>query len=172
MLFRRKEIFQLGQAHSRCAENLWFNLWHNSISYFLIRRKTFCISSTWLTLTYRLGYHLIYSIGFYQTIGLCVVAHSAGGPGEWNLVEMMGQGTGIIPWKFPSISSMFAPWKSLIFSLFGAPPSLVGLILSILAPKWAAPTMNLCTEHCAWVSYLRIPHQNSTSKCPSVACEV
>ncbi len=42
---------------------------------------------------------------------------------------------------------MFAPWKSLIFSLFGMPLPSVGPILSILAPKWAAPTMNLYTEH-------------------------
>ncbi len=82
------------------------------------------------------------------------------------------QGAGIVPWKFQCISSTFAPWKSLIFSLFGEPPSPVGLTLSILAPKWAVLTMKLCTEHCAWVSYVHVPHQNSTSKCPSVAHEV
>ncbi len=105
-------------------------------------------------------------------IGFCMIAHSAGGPGEWSLVEMMGQGAGIVPWKFQCISSTFAPCKSLTFSLFGVPPSPVSLTLSILAPKWAAPTMKLCTEHCAWVSYVHVPHWNSTSKCPSVAHEV
>ncbi len=32
---------------------------------------------------------------------------------------MMGQGVGIVQWKLQSISSMFAPWKSQILSLFG-----------------------------------------------------
>ncbi len=52
------------------------------------------------------------------------------------------------------------------------PPSPVGHVLSIPAAKWAALTMKLCTQHCAWVSYVHVPHQNSTSKCPSVAHEV
>ncbi len=65
-----------------------------------------------------------------------------------------------VPRKFQSISSTFAPWKSQIFSLFGVPPSSVSLTWSILAPKWAAPTMKLCTEHCAWASNLHVPPQN------------
>ncbi len=40
-----------------------------------------------------------------------MIVHSVGWPGEWNLVERMGQGAGIVLWKFQSISSMFDPLK-------------------------------------------------------------
>ncbi len=46
-------------------------------------------------------------------IFFCMLAHSAGGPGEWIPVEMVGQGVWIPPWKFQQISSMFTPWKRL-----------------------------------------------------------
>ncbi len=41
-----------------------------------------------------------------------------------------------------------------------------------LAPCRAVATMKLCTQHCAQVWYLCVLHQNSTSKCPSVAHKV
>ncbi len=42
-------------------------------------------------------------------------------------------------------------------------PSPDGFLLSILAPKWAAMTLTLCTQHCVPGSHLHVPHQNSTS---------
>ncbi len=39
------------------------------------------------------------------------------------------------------------------------PPSPLGILLSALAPKWAAMTLNLCHQHCAPVSHLCVPHQ-------------
>ncbi len=36
-------------------------------------------------------------------------------------------------------------------------------ILSTLAPKWAALTLNLCTQHRSQVSHLHVPRQNSTN---------
>ncbi len=46
------------------------------------------------------------------------------------------------------------------------------LHLRILAPKWAALTLTLCTQHCVPVSHLRVPHQNSTSTCFSTVFQV
>ncbi len=57
--------------------------------------------------------------------------------------------SGILPWKFQSISLMVPSWQSQIFSLLGVPLPPVGLNLSILAPKWTSPTLNLCTQYCA-----------------------
>ncbi len=69
-----------------------------------------------------------------QTRGFCMLTHSAGGPGEWILVKMVGQGVRILPWKFQPISSMLTPWKSLISLLFGMAPSPGDFLLSTLAP--------------------------------------
>ncbi len=55
--------------------------------------------------------------------------------------------------------------------LFGMAPSR-GLPLSTPAPKWAAQTLNFCTQHCVPVSQLHVPHQVSYSKCPSAVHEV
>ncbi len=57
------------------------------------------------------------------------------------------------PFKKPHLCSV---WH-------GPPPG--SLLLIILAPKWAALTFNLCTQHCVPVSQLHVPHQNSTSTC-------
>ncbi len=65
-----------------------------------------------------------------------------------------------------------SPWKSQIFSLFGVLPLPVGLVLSTAAPNWAALTLNICTQHCAHVSHIHAPPQNSASKHPGVAYEV
>ncbi len=43
---------------------------------------------------------------------------------------------------------------------------------SKLAPKWAALTLTVCTQHCVPVSHLRVPHQNSTSTCFSTVFQV
>ncbi len=72
----------------------------------------------------------------------------------------MGLGAGVDPRKSQSVSSTFPPWKSQISSLFGMLPPPVGLVLSILAPQWAAPTLNHCTQNCAQRS-ISAPHQNS-----------
>ncbi len=47
-----------------------------------------------------------------------------------------------------------------------------GLLLSTVAPKWAALTFNLCTQHGAQVSRLHILRHNSSSTCFRTACEV
>ncbi len=93
----------------------------------------------------------------------CMLAHGAEGPGEWIPWENVCLWVQILPWKFQPISSTFTPWKSHISVLFGMAPPPGGLLLSILAPKWAALTLTLCTEHCVPVSHLHVPHQNSTS---------
>ncbi len=49
------------------------------------------------------------------------------------------------------------------YSVGHASSSPGGLLLSTLAPKWAASTLTLCTEHCVPASHLHISHQNSTS---------
>ncbi len=103
-----------------------------------------------------------------QTQGFCMCAHSAGGPRGWILLENVCLWVQIAPWKFQPISFTFTPWKSHISVLFGIPPP-GGLLLSILAPKWAASTLNLCTQHCVPVSQLHIPRPNSTSTCFSTA---
>ena len=103
------------------------------------------------------------------TQGICMLTHSARGPGEWIPVEMVDLGVQILPWKFQPISSMFTPWKSLISLLFGMAPSPGDFLLSTLAPKWAALTLTLYTQHCVPVSHLHVPHQNSTSTCFSTA---
>ena len=54
--------------------------------------------------------------------------------------------------------------KSYLCSVWHGPPP-GGLLLSILAPKWAASTLTQCTQHCVPVSQLHVPHQNSTSTC-------
>ncbi len=51
-----------------------------------------------------------------QTRFFCMLAHSAGGSGEWIPVEMVGQGVRILPWKFQPISSTFTPLKKPKFS--------------------------------------------------------
>ena len=61
---------------------------------------------------------------------------------------------------------LFYPFKQSYFSsVWRAPPPPGGLLLSILAPKWAALTLTQCTHHCVPVSQLHVPHQNSTSTC-------
>ena len=57
-----------------------------------------------------------------QTWGFWVLAHGAGGLGEWIPVEMVGQGVRILLQKFQPISSTFTPWKSQIPVLFGMGP--------------------------------------------------
>ncbi len=52
-----------------------------------------------------------------------------------------------------------------------APPS-AGFLLSTLAPKWAAVTMKLWTQHWPQVARLHVPHQNSTSTHSRTAFEV
>ncbi len=104
-----------------------------------------------------------------QTQGFCMLTHSTGGPEEWILVGMVGQGVQILPWKFQPISSTFTPSKSHFSFLFGVPPTPGGLLLSILALKWVASTLNLCTQHCVPLSQLHIPRPNSTLTCFSTA---
>ncbi len=84
----------------------------------------------------------------------------AGGSSKRNPAKMMGQGAGIVPWKFQSISLTVSPWKSQIC----VPPNPVGFILSTLAPKWAAPTLNLCSQYSAQVSCLCVLHKISAKK--------
>ncbi len=59
----------------------------------------------------------------------------------------------------------FPPSKSHFSVLFGMGPPPGDLHLSIPAPKWAALTLILCTQHCVPVSHLHVPHENSTSTC-------
>ncbi len=98
-----------------------------------------------------------------RTRGFCMPGHSAKGPGEWILVEMMGQGVWTPPWKFQPISSMFNPWKSQISLLFGMAPSPGGFPLSTLAPKWAAfklpCVLNIVSKCHIYVFYIKIPLQ-------------
>ncbi len=68
----------------------------------------------------------------------------------------------IYPLKMPNFSPV---WHA-------PPPPPVVFLLSTLAPKWAALTLNLSTQHCAQVSHLHAPHKNSTSTCFSTAQEV
>ncbi len=97
-----------------------------------------------------------------QTWGFWVLAHGTEGPGEWIPVEMIkGQGAGIVPWKFQPISSTFTPWKNLISVLFGVAPSPGGLLLSTLAPKWAAFTLtcvlNIVSQYHSYTFHIKIP---------------
>ncbi len=94
-----------------------------------------------------------------KTQNFCMLAHGNRGPREWISVEMKGLGAGIVPWKFQS------PWKSQISFLFVTPSSPGGFLLNTLAPKWAALTLTLCTQHCVPVSHLHVPYQNSTLTC-------
>ncbi len=57
------------------------------------------------------------------------------------------------------------PLKKPLFSPVWHGPPLVVLLLSILAPKWAALTLTLCTQHCVPASHVRVPHRNSISTC-------
>ncbi len=82
-------------------------------------------------------------------------------PGGWDSsMKISGHFIHVFPLKQP----LFSPvWH-------GPPPG--GLLLSILAPKWAALTLTLCTQHCVPVSHLCVPHQNSTSTCFSTVFQV
>ncbi len=92
---------------------------------------------------------------------LCMVREEPGG--GCNHVEMIGLEAGIVPQKFQAILSTFSPSKSHFSVLFGMFPPPGGLLLSILAPKWAALSLTQC---------LRVPHQNSTSTCFSTVFQV
>ncbi len=43
-------------------------------------------------------------------------------------------------------------------------PSPGSLLLSTVAPKWAALTLNVCTQHCAQVLHFYVLHQNYLKK--------
>ncbi len=101
--------------------------------------------------------------------------HGTRGPGEWFPLKMVDRGGGggsIILWKSQATSSTVIPSNSQISILLGMPLSPVGLFLNAQAPKWAVLTLKLCTQHCARVSHLHVPHQNSTSTWFSTAYEV
>ncbi len=80
--------------------------------------------------------------------------------GVFECLRMAPEGLGNESQKMPNFSPT---WHG---------PPLVVFLLSTLAPKWAAWTLTLCTQHCAPVSHLHAPQQNSTSTCFSTAYEV
>ncbi len=55
------------------------------------------------------------------------------------------------------------PLKKPYYSPVWRAPFPGGLLLSTLAPKWAALTLTLCAQHCVPVSHLHVPHQHSAS---------
>ncbi len=83
-------------------------------------------------------------------------------PGGWDCpMKISGHLIHVFPLKKP----LFSP-------VCHGPPPPGGLLFSILAPKWAALTLTLCTQHCVPVSHLHVPHQNSTSTCFSTVFQV
>ena len=80
--------------------------------------------------------------------------------------ENDGPGAMIVPWKFQAISSTFTPFISV---LFGMPLTPGSFFLNTLAPKTAASTLTLRTQHCVQVSHPHVLHKNSSSTCFSGA---
>ncbi len=104
-----------------------------------------------------------------QTRGFCMLAHSARGPGEWIPLEIVCLWVQILPWKFQPISSTFTPSKSHISVLLGVAPSPGGLLLSTLAPKWAALTLtcvlNIVSQYHSYTFQNKIPLQHVSEQC-------
>ncbi len=93
-----------------------------------------------------------------------LLAHRAGGPGEWIPLENVCLWVQILPWKFQFISSMITPWKNQISLLFGMPPPpLVASLFSILVPKWASLTLtcvlNIVSQYQIYTFHIKIPLQ-------------
>ncbi len=59
-----------------------------------------------------------------RTQDFWMLAHGAGGPGEWIPLENVCLWVQIVQWTFQPISSTFTPSKSHISVLFGVPPPL------------------------------------------------
>ncbi len=101
-----------------------------------------------------------------QTQGFCMLAHSAGGLGEWIPPENVCLWVQIVPWKFQPISSTFTPSKSQISLLYGMGPPPDGLLLSTLAPKWAAFTLtcvlNFVSQYHSYTVHIEIPLQHAS----------
>ncbi len=89
---------------------------------------------------------------------------------RWNVAT--ARGSGFLHENFSPFHQHLPPEKGFFLVLFGMAPSLCDFLLSILASKWAALTLILCTQHCVQVSHLHVPHQNFASTRFSRAYEV
>ncbi len=63
------------------------------------------------------------------------------------------------PMKISGHFINISPLKKANFNAVWHGPSPGGLLLSILAPKGAALTLNHCARHCVLVSHVHVPHQ-------------
>ncbi len=75
------------------------------------------------------------------------------GLGSESLWKWWARGSGFPDENFSPFHPLSPPEKAQFQSCLAWPP-LVVLLLSILAPKWAALTLILCTQHCVPVSHL------------------
>ncbi len=107
-----------------------------------------------------------------RTWGFWVLAHGAGEPRGVDPCGNGGPGGQDSSVKISDYSIHFYPLKKPNFQPLQHAPSPGGFLLSILALKWAAVTLTLCTQHCVQVSHLRVTHQNSTSIRFSITHEV
>ncbi len=73
--------------------------------------------------------------------------------------------------NFNQFHPCLLPQKAKFQSCLAEPPP-GGLLLSTLAPKWAAWKLNRCTQHCVLISHLHVPHQIFTPKCFSTMFQV
>ena len=100
---------------------------------------------------------------------LLIAPEGLGNEFHW---KMSAFGSGFIHEIFSQFHPHLPPEKAKCPFCLAWPPLPSGFLLSTLAPKWAALTLNLCTQHCVPVSHLHVPHQNFTSTHFSTAYEV
>ncbi len=90
---------------------------------------------------------------------LCLALGVLGNESYW---KMLAFWSGFLHENFRQFHQHLPPNNAKFLTCLAWPPPVV-FLSSILAPKWAALTLTLCTQHCAPGSHVHVPHQNSTS---------
>ncbi len=85
------------------------------------------------------------------------------GLGSESWWKCWARGLGLSHENFRQFYPCLPPEKAKFLFCLACPLPPCGFLLSILAPKWAASTLTLCTQQCVPASHLHVPHQNSTS---------
>ncbi len=105
-----------------------------------------------------------------RTRDFWVLAHGAGGPGEWNPAKMNGPRGWDYPMKISVHFIHFYPLKKPYFSPVWHAPLSRWFPFEHCSTKIGSLDIELCTQHSVQVSYLNV--QNSTSTRFSTAYEV